>query len=407
MTTKLYWDDSHLIEFTARVAAIDAAAGALVFDRTAFYPTGGGQPHDTGTINGVRVVEVITDGDGRILHRVDNLAAFAPGDEVEGRVDWPRRLELTQQHTGQHILSQAFFQLFGAETRGFRLTDRAAEIDLALELQPDAIAAAVARAEELANQIVFDDREVRSCVVTPEEAARLPLRKESFVEGCVRVVEIADFDWSPCGGTHARRTGEVGLIAVRRYERTKRLTRVEFVCGVRALRDYRAANVAALAVAERCSVGREQAAEAVARMIEENKRLLRRVRALGDLAAKVEAEEIVKSIEPVNGLRVVVRIYDDRDFDEIKMLAHRLAAHTSVTALLAARDGETVRLVFARSADVKAEMGTLMKESCERLGGRGGGASDFAQGGGSCRAALDPVLREVAARLIEQHAAQT
>lgn len=399
MTIKLYWHDSHLTAFAARVIEVDAACNAVVLDRTAFYPTGGGQPHDTGLVGPARVREVATADDGRILHYVDDARAFAPGGEVECKVDWPRRREIMQQHTGQHILSQAFFQLFGAETRGFRMSDRAAEIDLALDLQPDAIAAAVVQAEELANAVVFDDREIRSHELTPEEAARLPLRKESFIDDCVRVVEIADFDWSPCGGTHARRTGEVGLIAVRRSERAKKMTRVEFVCGVRALHDYHAANTTASAVAASFSVARDEAPDSVRRLMEENKRLQRRTRELGALAAKVEAEEIAKTTEVSGGLRVVVRVYADRSFDEIKMLAHELASRPSVAALLAAREGEAARLVFARAADVRGEMGALMKAACERLGGRGGGAADFAQGGCSRTEELESALSQIAAQL--------
>src|SRR5262249_32869236 len=151
-----------------------------------------------------------------------------------------RRRDLTQQHTGQHILSQAFFRLFGAETRGFRIGDRVAEIDLTLEVHQNEIAGAITSAESLANEVVFDDREIRTHLLTPEQASTMPLRKESFVTDCVRVVEIDEFDLSPCGGTHAARTGEIGLITARNWERAKRMTRVQFVCGGRALNDYRA-----------------------------------------------------------------------------------------------------------------------------------------------------------------------
>jgi alanyl-tRNA synthetase len=292
---------------------------------------------------------------------------------------------MMQQHTGQHILSQAFFQLFGAETRGFRITDRATEIDLTLELPPDEIEPALIRAEELANEIVFDNREIRIHEVTPEEAARLPLRKESFITDCIRVIEIADYDWSPCGGTHARRTGEVGLIAVRAWERAKKMTRVHFVCGVRALRDYRAANRTAEAVALKFSAGRDEAEAAVARLIDENKRLSRRARELGELAAKVEAAELLETARA--GIearpRVVDRVYEDRDFEEVKLIAHRLVERGDVIALLASREGDAARLVFARSADLGADMNVLMKAACEKLGGRGGGRPDFAQGGGT------------------------
>ncbi|HMX24437.1 MAG TPA: DHHA1 domain-containing protein, partial [Blastocatellia bacterium] len=306
-----------------------------------------------------------------------------------------RRREMMQQHTGQHILSQAFFQLFGAETRGFRINDRVTEIDLTLELQAGELQAAIQRAEELANDIVFDNREIRVHEVTPEEAARLPLRKESFITDCIRVIEIADYDWSPCGGTHARRTGEVGLIAVRAWERAKKMTRVHFVCGVRALKDYRLANQVSETIAQKFSGSREDAEASVDRLIEENKRLSRRVRELAELAAKAEAAELLAATETTNSLRIVERVFSDRDFEEVKLLAHRLTDGENVIALLALREKEMARIVFARSANVSADMNALMKAACERLGGRGGGKPDFAQGGGAqveqLKAALDAV----------------
>lgn len=394
MTTKLFWNDSHLTQFTARVEAVLTQNGkpALVLDQTAFYPEGGGQPADHGWIKSVPVVDVQTDDDGRIVHCLGDNAEIIVGEEVFGEVDWARRREMMQQHTGQHIISQAFFQLYGAETRGFRINDRLAEIDLALELQPEEIEQAIAHAEELANSIIFDDREIRIHEVTPEEAAKLPLRKESFITDCIRVIEIAGFDWSPCGGTHAKRTGEVGLIAVRAWERAKKMTRLHFVCGSRVLKDYRLANKSAEAVALKLSVGREEAESSVNRLIEDNKRLSRRVRELSELAAKVEAADILAAVPASSGLRIVERVFTDRDFDEAKLLAHRLVDAENVVALLAVREAEMVRLVFARSANVAADMNALMKTACEQLGGRGGGKPDFAQGGGNNVAHLRQAL---------------
>jgi len=302
MTIKLYWNDSHLTRFSARVVDSWLQDGdrIVVLDQTAFYPTGGGQPCDTGMIKSTQVVDVVATEEDRILHRLSGESAIAAGEEVECEINWSRRRDMMQQHTGQHILSQAFFRLFGAETRGFRITDRASEIDLALEAQPREIKQAIFDAEDLANSIVFEDREVRVHEVTSAEAASLPLRKESFITGCVRVVEIADYDWSPCGGTHAKRTGEVGLIAVHNWERAKKMTRVHFVCGVRALRDYRLANRVAEAIAQKFSAGREEAEPAVSRLIEENKKLSRRVRDLTELASKIEAQELVDATSPVD-----------------------------------------------------------------------------------------------------------
>ena len=336
MTTKLYWHDSRLTQFPAQVVDYFVQDGqrVVVLDQSAFYPGGGGQPYDTGAINAARVLAVSIMDDGRMLHHLDSDIPFKVGEEVMGEVDWSRRLEMLQQHSGQHILSQAFWQLFGAETRGFRIFDRVAEIDLTLDAPPDELADAMVRAEESANAVVFDDRAVRLHTATPAEAAQLPLRKESFNTDCIRVVEIADFDWSPCGGTHAQRTGEVGLIAIRSWERAKRMTRVQFVCGGRTLRDYRAANQTATSVARRLSVGRDEAPEAVARLLEEHRQLGRRARALVELAIKAEAQELLDATPMTHKRRIIRHIFDDRDFDEVKLLAHRLVTYDGVVVLL-------------------------------------------------------------------------
>ena len=394
MTTKLFWNDSHLTQFTARVEDVFTQNGklAVVLNQTALYPEGGGQPADRGWIKSLSVEDVQTDDAGRIIHQLGEVAEIAVGEEVLCEVDWARRREMMQQHTGQHIISQAFFQLYGAETKGFRINDRVTEIDLTLELQPEEIEQAIARAEELSNNIIFVDREIRVHEVTPEEAAKLPLRKESFITDCIRVIEIEGVDWSPCGGTHAKRTGEVGLIAVRAWERAKKMTRLHFVCGSRVLKDYRAANKSAEAVALKLSVGRDEAEASVMRLIEEGKRLSRRVRELGEIAAKVEAAELLASATASNGLRIVEKVFTDRDFEEAKLIAHRLVDGENVIALLGVREAEMVRLVFARSANMTADMNALMKAACEKLGGRGGGKPDFAQGGGTKSAELSVAL---------------
>jgi alanyl-tRNA synthetase len=401
MTTKLYWHDSHLTQFSAQVVDCFVQDGhqVVVLDQSAFYPGGGGQPYDTGVINAARVMAVAMAEDGRMLHHLEGDGPFTVGEAVVGAVDWPRRLEMLQQHTGQHILSQAFFQLFGAETRGFRIFDQVAEIDLTLDGSPDELTTAIGQAEELANAVVFEDRAVRLHTVTPEEAAQLPLRKENFNTDCVRVIEIADFDWSPCGGTHARRTGEVGLIAVRSWERAKRMTRVQFVCGGRALRDYCAANQTATSVARRLSVGRDEALEAVARLLEEHKKLERRARALVELATRAEAQELLAATPATPTPRIILRIFDDRDFDDVKLLAHHLVADHGVLALLATRSRDLVRLVCARSSDLLVAANTLLKPVCEQLGGRSGGKPEFAQGSGTRVAELERALTEAVASL--------
>ena len=387
VTERLYYSDSHLIEFDARVVDVtERVSGwaAIVLDRTAFYPTGGGQPSDTGTLNGARVVECIDDGDNGVLHVVQGMMP-SRGAVVQGRVDWSRRLDHMQQHTGQHILSQAFVNLFNAATKSFRVLETSCEIDVDLNNPTTEI---IERAVELANNVVWEDRAIEIRNVTSAEAAELPLRKEPARDGELRLIEIEGFDLTPCGGTHAYRTGEVGIIAVRSWERAKGLTRIEFVAGTRALADYRKANRSAREVAALFSTGRDDAPHVAAQMVEEHKELNRRIRVLEELAAEVEAEKLLADASQ----GVVVQVFNGRDADSLKKLAHALIAKSGVVALLASRDKDTARLVFARSTDALGDMSVLMREACAMLDGRGGGKPELAQGGGKNVAKLDAAL---------------
>ena len=377
VTERLYYSDSHLIEFDARVVDLsDRVSGwtAVVLDRTAFYPTGGGQPSDTGTLNGARVEECIDDGDNGVLHVIKG-AAPSRGALVHGRVDWSRRLDHMQQHTGQHILSQAFVTLFNAPTKSFRVLDASCEIDVDLNNPTSEV---IERAVELANNVVWEDRAITIRNVTSTEAAELPLRKEPARDGDLRLIEIEGFDLTPCGGTHAYRTGEVGMIGVRSWERAKGLTRIEFVAGTRALADYRKANKSAREVAALFSTGRDDAPHVAAQMVEEHKELNRRIRVLEESVAEAETAKLLARARD----GVVFEIFESRDAESLKRLAHALTMHPGTVALLASRDKDTARLVFARSADAVGDMNALMREACAMLDGRGGGKPEIAQGGG-------------------------
>ena len=416
-TERLYYADSHLVEFDARVIDVSERVSgwtAITLDRTAFYPTGGGQPSDTGTLNGTRVVECVDSEEQGVLHVVQGRAPEV-GSTVKGRIDWPRRLDHIQQHTGQHILSAALVSLFKAPTRSFRVLDEVCEIDVELANPTSEI---IERAVELANNVIWEDRAITIRQVTPEEAAELPLRKESAREGELRVIEIEGFDLTPCGGTHAYRTGEVGMIGVRSWERAKGLTRIEFVAGVRALNEYRRANKTARDVAALYSSSRDDAAKLTARVLEENKDLHRRVRVLEEIAARVEAEELWSGsaaevtfeadgtgvadgvgVARTKGAHIIIKVFENRDAESLKHLAQALIAHPQTIALLASRDHDSVqgrdtaRLVFARSADAPGDMNTLMKQACQMLDGRGGGKPELAQGGGKNVDKVDEALR--------------
>lgn len=399
-TERLYYLDSHLLEFDARVIDIserDDGAIAVMLNRTAFYPTGGGQPNDTGTLGDARVTDCIDAEEEGVLHVIQGPVPQV-GDAVQGRVDPFRRLDHMQQHTGQHILSAALVKLFEAATRSFRVMEHECEIDVELD---DPSQEKIDQAIDLANQVVWHNLPIGIRNVTAAEAAALPLRKETARTGELRLIEISDFDLTPCGGTHANSTGEVGAIAVRSWERAKGLTRIQFMAGMRLINDYRKVNRTAAETAAAFSAARDDSPTLVTRLIEENKKLTRRVRELDQIASRVEAEEMLRqsTASAESGLRVVTRIFNDRDADSLKHLALALIAHPQVAVLLGARDGETARLVFARSADGSADMNTLMRQACEVIEGRGGGKPDMAQGGGKNVNAIEAAIAAAAESL--------
>jgi len=398
-TEKLYFTDSDLLEFPATVIAVQAAEQAdhVILDRTAFYPTGGGQPNDTGRLDEARVVDVFEDDAGMIHHLIEPQGIWLPGQTVQGRIDRARRLDHLQQHSGQHILSQAFVQACGAETRSFHLGARASTIDIELASPTDDQMRA---AEEVANAVIFEDRAMRVHLVSEAEAQQLPLRKEAAVEGTIRVIEITDFDWSPCGGTHAKRTGQIGLIAIKGYERAKKMTRVEFVCGHRALDEYRAVSKTALAVAQLFSAERDTTPELVSRALQETRSLKKRLRELLEITAGVEATELLAAATEVGNFKLVRAVFDGRDLEEVRLLAAKITQSAPAVALLGTREAGAARLVFARSASLDQNMGQLLAEACQLLGGRGGGRPELAQGGGPNAANLEAAISLAAEKLL-------
>lgn len=403
-TERLYYQDSRLLEFDALVTGLselDDGQIAVILNATAFYPTGGGQPTDTGTLGDARVVDCIDAEDEGVLHLIQGPAPEV-GDTVHGTIDRLRRLDHLQQHTGQHILSAAFVKLFDASTLGFRMLEHDCEIDVELGDPTDE---RIEEAVDLANQIIWENRPISIRQVTAEEAASLPLRKEPARAGELRVIEIDEFDLTPCGGTHARSSGEVGVIAVRSWERARGLTRIHFMAGLRAVTDYRHANQTAREVAALFSAGRDDSPALVSRLVEENKKLRRRVGELEQVASRVEAEELLAGAtgdESTGDPIVISKLFEDRSADSLKHLALALITHPKTVALLGSHDSDTARLVFARSTDAPGDMNALMRLACGAIGGRGGGKPDLAQGGGKEISKLSGALAEAVAAWREQ-----
>ena len=376
MTIRKYYGDSYTTAFDASVTEITDARGtpAAILDQTFFYPTSGGQPHDTGTLGSARVVNVeVRESDGAILHHLDG--PLDPGP-ASGQVEWPRRLDHMHQHTGQHILSQAFLRAINAPTIGFHLGQESVSIDLETPKLADA---AIADAEAIANDVVSRNFEIRAWFPEDGELERLALRKTPDVRGPLRVVAIGDFDYSACGGTHVRATGEVGLVSILRTERLGRGMRVEFLCGGRARADYakKHALIRELSMALTCSP--DEVAASVARLSSALGETRRQLSTLQERELDAEAARRLDLAQRQGDVRLVSAAWAERPIDEVKGLALRMTSMPGVIVLLGVA-GQRTQLVFARSEDLGVALKPVFDRTLASLGGGKGGGSRILQG---------------------------
>jgi alanyl-tRNA synthetase len=378
MTDRLYYTDPYVREFDATVVAVAERDGRTVvtLDRTAFYPTSGGQPFDTGKLGEFTVADVFDADDGTVMHVIDPGAAIRVGQPVHGAIDWARRFDHMQQHTGQHVLSAAIDHLFHVRTVSFHLGAAASTIDLARELSPREIASA----EDEANRIVWEDRPVTISFADSVDAARMPLRKESKREGKLRLIDVDGFDLSACGGTHVARTGGIGLIAVASWERFKGGQRVEFLCGSRGLGRFRVLRDTSAATIRALSVSPEEIPAAVERLQADAKDQRHAIVGLQNELARYRADELAASAEIIGRARVVLRAVD-ADANGLKSLATAIAAKPGQGATLVSTSSPAL-VVAARAADVEFSAHAVIGALTKRFGGRGGGKPELAQGGG-------------------------
>jgi alanyl-tRNA synthetase len=404
MTERLYYYDSFLYDFDAEIAeVVDGPRPALILDRTAFYPTSGGQVFDTGLIafdadTRLRVTEVADSDNGKVVHYLEApVKDVKPGMRVRGRVDVSRRRDHMQQHSGQHVLSAAFIRLFDLHTVSFHMADDYCSIDLDT---PTLTKEQVESAERLANEIVLENRVVDITFVTRDEAEKLGLRKLPPAERDeLRLINIRDFDLTACGGTHVRQTGQIGCVALRKMEKVRQGWRVEFVAGQRAVatahRDFTALTETAALFSAHIYDVPQRARESLDEI-----RLLRKQReqSLEELAAAQAAALLAETPES-GGRKIVVRTFSDRELSFVKLLAQKLTRLSSNAVALLATTSPQPSLVFAQSAGQPFDMGALLKETMAKLGGRGGGSKDLAQGGAAKADGIESALAEVAGRL--------
>jgi alanyl-tRNA synthetase len=381
MTDRLYYRDPYLRTFDATVEQVEPRGDRwfVTLDRSAFYPTSGGQPFDTGTLADRRVVDVVDADDGTVLHHLEAKPDAAPpavGATVHGEIDWARRFDHMQQHTGQHVLSAAIVKVCRTRTLSFHLGAAVSTIDLERELSPAEIAAA----ETEANRVVWEDRPVAIRFVTAEEAAALPLRKEPARGGTLRLVDVEGFDLSACGGTHVARSGAIGIIAVSSWERFKGGQRLEFLCGGRALGRWRSFRDTIAAGVRLLSVLPEEIPATVERMQADARDQKRAAAALQTELAKFRATELAALAERINSVAVVVRAID-ADANGLKALASAVTAVPGYAVVLVST-ARPALVVAARSGDVAVSAQQIIAALTSKFGGRGGGKPELAQAGG-------------------------
>ena len=389
MTERLYYTDAYLTRFPCRVVDRAENGTQVYLDRTAFYPTSGGQPHDTGFLGSARVVDVVDQGD-RIAHRLETPLESG---SVEGTIDWARRFDHMQQHTGQHLLSAVLAELIGHATVSVHFGAEISTLDLDTpSLAPEKIV----EAERRANRIVTENRPVE---VSFEDAASVAgLRKASEREGTLRIVTIRDLDRSACGGTHVRATGEIGQILIRSQERVRKTARLEFLCGERAVRRARA-DYDLLA---RLATGQSTAPEELPALFDAQRQEISAAtaarRELETALAGYRARELYQAARPgAGGVRLVVVREDGGPPDRLRPLATAVAALPHAILLGATR--EPAGIILAAADDSGVDAGTTLKEILGQVGGRGGGNARMAQGSVPSDDALESATRALSAAL--------
>jgi len=405
MTDRLYYPDSFLYNFDAEVREVqETPRPAVILDRTAFYPTSGGQIHDTGHLtlanndHKFRVTEVADTEDGRIVHYLDApIKDVRPGACVHGEIDIVRRRDHMQQHSAQHVLSAAFIRLFNMPTVSFHMADDYCSNDLDT---PSLMQAQVEDAERLANEIVLENRPVDVRYVTRDEAATLGLRKPPATDrDQLRLVDIQDFDLSACGGTHVCSTGQIAGLLLRKFEKVRQGWRVEFVAGQRAVstarRDFQTLTEAAALFSGHLYHVPEQ----VRKSLDEIKSLRKlNEQSMSDLAA-AEATALLAETSEQQGRKLIVRTFSGRDLNFLKLLAQKLTRQSTSAVVLLATESAEPALVFAQSPGQPHDMSALLKQTITPLGGRGGGSKDLAQGGVPASDALASALATAARSL--------
>ncbi len=392
---RLYYNDSYISVFKGQI--IDLYYNKdnlyLISDKTGFYPSSGGQPCDHGTIEGLPVIDVFEREDGEIVHVISSSEGhnLKTGMEINCTIDWQRRFEHMQQHTGQHIMSQCFFMLYNLETVGFHLGKDVSTIDLNIS---DLSEEKIFSGEVCANKMVFENRPVHIKYMDKENPDTA-LRKEAKRTGLLRIIDIHDFDSSACGGTHCNATGEVGLIVIKTWEKLKEKLRIEFLCGFRALKLFREYSSVFRDVSCRFSVGSHDVVTKIDKLITENKENYKTLKKLKEKCMTQEVELLNSRSITKDNIVYIKHIYEDKTPEELKGLAKNVIMKSNNILVCIATASEPCSLIIARSKDGQLNLSEVMKNFNRKLTGKGGGTPDFVQGGGYTLKEIENILLEL------------
>lgn len=372
-TEKLFFTDPYLRTFEAHIVEVKPLSQGfgVILDKTAFYPEGGGQPSDQGTLNGHPVSQIIEEN-GEILHVVEN--PLQKGEKIRGEIDWNLRFDHMQQHSGQHLLSQSFLRMLNAETVSFHLGKEEVTIDLNI---PNLTLEQVEEVENQANRTVWENREILSYEKSPSELKDLPLRKFPEFSETIRIVEIEDYDWSCCCGTHVKRTGEIGLIKILKWEKYKGGIRLYFVCGNRALRDFQKKTHILKSTSLLFTVGEEELPSRLEQWKNERKGIEKKLEATRERLLEFEKETWFSEAKPIPHGQLISAMFENRDIEEIPLLIRKLIQHGKHIVLMGEKSSN--KLWMACSKETELDLRTFQKTWIEKYHGKGGGAPSWIQ----------------------------
>lgn len=394
MTDRLYYDNAYLTEFDAVVleAKEENGENLVRLDRSAFYPTSGGQPFDVGTLNEANVLDVFVDKEGEVWHKTDRK--LEKGRAVHGKIDWQRRFDHMQQHAGEHMLANAAYRLLGGHTIGLHLGRDFSTIDMDLPGGKTHITIEEIRAlEDDVNKNIQKNVPIRCYFPDEETLLSLPLRKPPTVTEHVRIVQIGDYEYCACGGTHPENAGEIGLVKILSATPSRGKLRLAFVCGMRAYAELRRRFEEIERAANVLSTAWENLSSQVEALLEKAKNAEYQLRQEKKNAALMKAGELYENAEEVNGVRVIKHVFASLGMEGLREAGNRIIENGNAVALLADEGEKGYMLFFARSENVDANMGKILSESAKKHGGKGGGRSDFAQGSSRDAGVLDDAMK--------------